>query len=262
MTLHIIGIGLEDERDITVKGLEKIKKADKVYLESYTSKLICSKELLEKFYSKKIILANRAMVEGDDNEILKHTKTKEVAFLVVGDPFSATTHTDLFLRAKKEGIAVTITNNASILTAVGITGLQLYKFGKTTSLPYPEENFQPETAYDVIRMNQKNSLHTLVLLDIKPEQEKYMSIREGIEILWKIEEKRKEKVFTKKTFCVGCARLGAEDYCIKSGSAVDVEKYDFGAPLHCLIVPGSLHFMEEEMLGLWRENIKLLTQNT
>lgn len=250
MVLHIIGIGLGNEKDITVKGLEKVQKAEMVYLESYTSKLNCSKEQLEKFYAKKIVLANRAMVENDDNEILKYAKTKEVAFLVVGDPFSATTHTDLFLRAKKEGIAVTVTNNASILTAVGITGLQLYKFGKTTSLPYPEENFQPETAYDVIKMNKKNGLHTLVLLDIKPEQGKYMSVREGIEILWRIEEKRKEMVFTKKTFCVGCARLGAEDYCIKSGSTIDVEKHDFGAPLHCLIVPSTLHFMEEEMLGM------------
>lgn len=252
MTLHIIGIGLENEKDITVKGLEKVKKADIVYLESYTSKLNCSKEQLEKFYSKKIILANRVMVEGDNNEILKYAKTKEVAFLVIGDPFSATTHMDLFLRAKKEGINVTITNNASILTAVGITGIQLYKFGKTTSIPYPEENFQPETAYDVIKMNQKNGLHTLVLLDIKPEQEKYMTVKEGIGILWNIEEKRKENIFTKKTFCIGAARLGAEDYIIKVGTAPDVAKHDFGAPLHCLIVPGTLHFMEEEALKLWR----------
>jgi diphthine synthase len=252
MTLHIIGIGLENEKDITVKGLEVVKKADVVYLESYTSKLNCSKEQLEKFYLKKIILADRAIVEGDDNEILKHAKTKDVALLVIGDPFSATTHMDLFLRAKKEGITVTVTNNTSVLTAVGITGLQLYKFGKTTSIPYPEENFQPETAYDVIKMNQGNGLHTLILLDIKPEQEKYMTMKEGIEILLNIEKKRKEKVFTKKTFCIGAARLGTENYRMKSGSAVDVENHDFGAPLHCLIVPGTLHFMEEEALKMWK----------
>ncbi len=251
MTLHIIGIGLWNEKDITFKGFEKVKKADMVYVENYTSKLNCSKEQLEKCYSKKIIPANRAMVEKDDNEILKHAKTKEVAFLVIGDPFSATTHVDLFLRAKKEGIKITITNNASILTAVGITGLQLYKFGKTTSIPYPEENFHSETAYDVIKMNQKNGLHTLVLLDIKQEQEKYMTVKEGIEILWNIEEKRNEKVFTKKAFCVGCARLGSDNAVIKTGIAQDVAKHDFGAPLHCLIVPGTLHFIEEEALKMW-----------
>ncbi len=252
MTLHIIGIGLETEKDITVKGLEKVKKAEVVYLENYTSKLNCSKEQLEKFYSKKIILANRVMVEGDNNQIITQAKTKEVAFLVIGDPFSATTHMDIFLRAKKEGIAVTVTYNASILTAVGLTGLQLYKFGKTTSLPFPEESFQSETAYDVIKMNQINGLHTLVLLDIKQEQEKYITVKEGIQILLAIEEKRKEKVFTKKTFCIGAARVGAENCSIKSGSAIDVAKHDFGAPLHCLIVSGTLHFMEEEALKMWK----------
>ena len=58
--LYIIGIGLSDEKDISVKGLEAVKKCSKVYLESYTSLLQCSLEDLEKFYnsldSKKTIL--------------------------------------------------------------------------------------------------------------------------------------------------------------------------------------------------------------
>src|SRR3989338_3598255 len=135
MTLHIIGLGLGNEKDITLKGLESVKKCDLIYLENYTSILNCTINDLESLYGKKIMPANRELVEAEDNEIIRNAKEKNIALLVVGDPFSATTHIDLFLRAKKENIDIKIVNNASILTAVGITGLQLYKFGKTTSIP-------------------------------------------------------------------------------------------------------------------------------
>ncbi len=251
MTLHIIGIGLDSEKDITLKGLELIQKADIVYLECYTSRLNCSFHDLAKFYNKQIHLAHREMVEGDDNEILQNARTGDVSFLVVGDPFSATTHLDLMMRAKQEGIKVTITNNASILTAVGITGLQLYKFGKTTSVPYPEENFFPETAYDVIKQNKAMGLHTLVLLDIKWDQQKFMTVGEGIKILLDIEQKRNESVFTSSTLCVGVARAGSETATVKAGTAQELLTADFGSQMHCLIVPGTLHFMEEDALKMW-----------
>lgn len=35
--LYLIGLGLCDENDITLKGLECIKKSEIVYLEHYTS---------------------------------------------------------------------------------------------------------------------------------------------------------------------------------------------------------------------------------
>lgn len=38
--LYIVGLGLADERDITVKGLDAVKKCKKVYLEAYTSILL------------------------------------------------------------------------------------------------------------------------------------------------------------------------------------------------------------------------------
>ncbi|MFA6889105.1 MAG: diphthine synthase [Candidatus Woesearchaeota archaeon] len=248
MVLHIIGIGLDNEKDITVKGLELVQKADIVYVECYTSRLNCSWHDLAKFYNKQLILAHREMVEGNDNEIIENAKTHDVAFLVIGDPFSATTHLDLVLRAKELCINVTITNNASVLTAVGVTGLQLYKFGKTTSVPYPEEAFFPETAYEVIKENKKSGLHTLVLLDIKFDKQKFMTVNEALQILLNIEEKRKENVFVKETLCVGIARVGSDGQCIKAGTVEELLKFDFGKPLHCLIVPGTMHFLEEDMI--------------
>jgi diphthamide biosynthesis methyltransferase len=44
--LYLIGLGLADEKDITVKGLEIVKRAERVYLEAYTSILHCGKDKL------------------------------------------------------------------------------------------------------------------------------------------------------------------------------------------------------------------------
>jgi diphthine synthase len=47
--LYLVGLGLADEKDITVKGLEIVKKAERVYLESYTAVLLVDKEVLVSF---------------------------------------------------------------------------------------------------------------------------------------------------------------------------------------------------------------------
>ena len=249
MPLYFIGLGLNNEKDITINGLEAIKKCDVVYLENYTSFLNCTKEQLEKFYNKKIILARRNIVESDDNEIIENAKTKNVAFLVSGDSLVATTHIDLFLRAKKEGIKCNVVHNASIVSAVAVTGLQVYKFGKTTSIPL--ENDDISTPYDVLKNNLSLGLHTLFLLDINPDEEKFLSVNNAIRYLLKVELKKNEKVFYEKTLCVGCARIGSESQIIKAGTAKDLLKFDFGKPVNCLIVPGKLHFVEEEALKLY-----------
>lgn len=85
---------------------------------------------------------------------------------MVGDPFGATTHTDLVLRAKQKGIRVEVVHNASILNAVGCCGLQLYNFGETVSIPYWTETWRPDSFFDKIIANLEHNLHTLCLLGI------------------------------------------------------------------------------------------------
>lgn len=253
MTLYIIGMGLSTEKDISIKGLETVKRCDKVYLENYTSLLQCSVADLEKWYGKKITLADRAATEQKDEEIVEEAKTKEVAFLVVGDPFSATTHIELFKLAKEKKVSVQVIHNASVLTAVGITGLQLYKFGRVASIPFLEDHPNLETPYLVLKENQQQGLHTLFLLDLKPEQQKFMTVNEALEILEKIEMLKKEELVKKDSLVVGCARLGSADAEIKAGLFDKIKKETFGAAPHCLIIPGKMHFMEEEMLEIYKE---------
>ena len=204
-----------------------------------------------KLYGKRVVVADRKLVEQSD-EMLTAAATRNVALLIIGDPWGATTHIDIMLRCKAKGVPFVVINNASIITAVGITGLQIYKFGKTTSVPYPDRNFRPETSYEVINQNRLLGLHTLLLLDIRPDLGKFMTVSEAIEILLEIESRKKQGVFTQETFCVGCARIGSDNFIIKTGAAKDLKKMDFGRQPHCLIVPGELHFVEEEALARWK----------
>ena len=252
MTLYLIGLGLHDEKDVSVKGLEIIKNCDLIYLENYTSILSCPVSELEKFYGRKIIPANRQLAEQKAEQIVQEAKTKEVAFLVIGDPFSATTHIELFRLAKEKKAEVRVINNASVLTAVGLTGLQLYKFGRTASFPFLEEVPNLETPYTVLKENQSLGLHTLFLLDLQPEKNKFLTIAAALSALEKIENQKKEGLIKDSLLVVGCARLGSDDYVIKSGALAKIKKQDFRKPPYCLIVPGKLHFVEEEALGMWK----------
>lgn len=103
------------------------------------------------------------MEQGADS-ILEGSDTQNIAFLVVGDPFGATTHTDLVLRAKEKGYKFEVVHNASIMNAVGCCGLQLYSFGETISIPYWSDTWMPDSFYDKIKVNRANNFHTLCLL--------------------------------------------------------------------------------------------------
>lgn len=86
--LYIIGLGLADERDITVKGLEAVRSCQRVYLEAYTSILGVDQHRLEEFYGRDVIVADREMVESNADLIIDSAAAEDVAFLVVGDPFA------------------------------------------------------------------------------------------------------------------------------------------------------------------------------
>ena len=62
-TLYLIGLGLGDEKDITVKGLETVRRCKAVFLEAYTSILGVEKEKVEEFYGREISLMDREAVE-------------------------------------------------------------------------------------------------------------------------------------------------------------------------------------------------------
>jgi diphthine synthase len=179
MVLYLIGLGLYDEQDVTLRGLNAIKQCERVYLEAYTSILLCDKAKLEALYGKPVVVADREMVENEANKILEGAETIDVAFLVVGDPFGATTHTDLQLRARERGIPVRVIHNASVMNAVGACGLQLYRFGEAISIVFFTDSWRPDSFYDRIVSNRKQGLHTLCLLDIKVKEPNLEALARG-----------------------------------------------------------------------------------
>ncbi|CAN9500716.1 unnamed protein product [Ophioblennius macclurei] len=267
--LYLIGLGLGDAADITVKGLEAVKSCSRVYLEAYTSILTVGKEALEDFYGKDLILADRDLVEQGADEILKDANVTDVAFLVVGDPFGATTHSDLVLRAVNAGIPYKVIHNASIMNAVGCCGLQLYNFGETVSFVFWTETWRPESFYDKICKNRTAGMHTLCLLDIKVKEQsvenmmrgkkiyeppRFMTVRQAADQLIQIIQRRRgegeELGVTEDTVCVGVARLGADDQAVRVGTLGQLASCDLGAPLHSLVVTGRLHPLEVDMLRI------------
>uniref|UniRef100_A0A1B6MH13 diphthine methyl ester synthase n=1 Tax=Graphocephala atropunctata TaxID=36148 RepID=A0A1B6MH13_9HEMI len=264
---YIVGLGLGDPKDITVKGLEIVKTCDRVYLEIYTSILSAGKEALEEFYGREVLLADRELVEQGSEEILKDADTKDIAFLVVGDPFSATTHSDLFLRAKQSNIPCKVIHNASIINAIGCSGLQLYNFGETVSIPYWTNSWQPDSFYDKICSNKSRGLHTLCLLDIRVkeptveslmkkkkeyEPPRFMTVSEAATQLLQIISGRGSgddiSELTEVTECVGVARVGSPDQRICYGPLASFTDFDLGPPLQSLVIIGTLHPLEREFL--------------
>lgn len=249
--LVLIGLGLWNDKDISLRGLEAAKGCDVLYLEDYTSRLFgCSKADLEKLFGKKIESADRKAVES--GEVLKPAKKQKVGLLIPGDPMIATTHADLVLRAREQGIKTDIIHNASIMNAIADTGLQMYKFGRSATVTFWKENFRPTSFYDVITDNRERGLHTLLFLDIDAENGNYLTANEAIKTLLAIEGEKKKKAFTADTEILVCCRMGSPQQMIKYGRVKDLEEKDFGKPFHTLIVPGKLHDVEKEFLEGFR----------
>ncbi|KAI0109805.1 Diphthine synthase [Daldinia grandis] len=262
--LYLVGLGLSDETDITVKGLEIVKKASRVYLEAYTSILLVDQSVLENYYGRSIVVADREMVESNSEEILRDAHTEDVAFLVVGDPFGATTHTDLVLRARELSIPVQTVPNASIMSGIGATGLQLYNFGQTVSMVFFLDNWRPASFYDRIKENRSIGLHTLVLLDIKVKEQslenmargrkiyeppRYMTVGQCAQQMLEIEGEKKEGVYGPESLAIGAARVGGKEEKFVAGTLKQLCDADeaLGPPLHSLVLLGKrAHELERD----------------
>jgi len=242
--LMLIGLGLEGN-GISAKGLSYVKEADIVYAEFYTSLPRLSLEEIESLVGKKIHVLARSQVEEEELP-LQDAKDRSVAFLVMGDPLVATTHISLAARARELGIQLKVSHAESIYSAIGATGLMLYKFGKSASIVYPEGSFFPKSFYEAVLDNKKRGLHTLLFLDLKADKDIYMDPVDGMTLLHSVDEK--EMVPS----VIVASRVGWDSENIVYGEIeklILLGKDYFGPPPHCIVVPGDLHFAEEEYLS-------------
>lgn len=246
--LYLIGIGLKPKQ-ITHEALEILKQCDEIYLETYTSVYSEGEvEELEEMVGKGVQALDRKGVEENFDKIIESAKEKDVALAVFGNALSATTHAQILIDAKNAKVKTQVFPGISIMNYLGKTGLSEYKFGRTTTLVYPRENYAPESFYDIIKENKLSGLHTLCLLDIDVEKKLFMSVKDAIEILEEIEVRNNENIM-KKSLLVAICAAGSEKEKIAAGSADELKKMKLPRPAS-LIVCGKLNEKEEEALGI------------
>ncbi|SRR5579864_3727289 len=243
VTVAFVGLGLNDERGLTLEGLEEAKKADAAFAEFYTNFMPnLDLKRLEDLIGKKVRVLNRSQLEDDEGrELLSFGQESKVVLFVPGDPMVATTHISLRLSLSIMGVKTRIVHAASIVSAIcGATGLQSFKFGKAITVPYEEP--LPNSVLETISENRERGLHTLLLLDVKAGQERQLSIREALSRIESANANFRELL------AVGVARLGAPDEKVKGGRLRSLISEDFGAPPQAIVAVGKLHFMETEAL--------------
>jgi len=247
--LVFVGLGLNDECGISLSGLAEAQSADSVFMETYTSLLPdFSMAHLEELIGKHIQLLSRHDLEDDNGKrIFDAASMGKTVFFIPGDPFIATTHVTLRIEAVKRNIPTRIIHGASIISAIiGLSGLHNYKFGKTVTIPF-RENFS-EVPYNVIAQNKQIGLHTLCLLDLKVDEKRYLPIKDALEMLREIDQKRQLGITSDEAFAVGVARAGSKTPTLKADFVSNLLNFDFGAPPMSLIFTGQLHFTEVDAL--------------
>lgn len=256
--LSFVGLGLYDERSVTIEGRDRIQAADAVFAELYTSRLVgASIPDVEAFHETEINVCERETVEQDPAPILDAAADGDAVFLTAGDPMIATTHVDLRLRAQQRGIDTEILHGVTAQTAASsLTGLQNYRFGPSTTLPFPDVHGAdglPGSVTETIDANSDRELHTLVFLDIKAADERYMHADTAAELL---ADRYGDRLG------VVVARAGSPDPLLVADRIDTLADYSFGDPLHLLVVPGSLHHIEADALRAFADAPATLVGDT
>jgi diphthine synthase len=225
--LYMIGLGLDDG-EITQKGLEALEKVDQAYAEFYTNTANINLEDLP----SDIEILERENVEQED-KIIESAKEQDTAFLVSGDPLTATTHYDIKHRAEEKGLDVKVIHAPSIFTSIAETGLNVYKFGRTVTLP---EEGKPESIKKHVEKNDSIGLHTLVLLDIDYDAS------EAVQKLLNLGIEDREAIVLE--------RANHDDMEVSLTSLEEASEEDLGATPHSIILTGEKSFKEEEFVEI------------
>lgn len=251
--LWFIGAGLTDERDLSGRALELLRSCSQVFAEEYTSVLAPgSWERLARQIGRPVVVLGRAELESERAVLDALNASPRVALIVPGDPFAATTHLSLRESAVDAGHAWRYLPNASIATAAaGFLGLMSYRFGRIVSLPLPEPGFAPTSPIETLTGNRSAGLHTLVLLDLRPAERRFLLASDALRIL--AERDPAGAAFPEGAEVAVVARVGSETAQGWFGRREELERLDFGPPLHALVVPApELHFEERAALERFR----------
>ncbi len=250
--LWFVGLGLSDERGLSERALDALRAADRLFAEEYTA--VAPAGTLERLAARvghPVERLDRPLLESERPILQALRVHARVALLVVGDPFAATTHVALRLAAEGAGHTWKYVPNASILTAAaGFLGLMHYRFGRTVSLPFPAPGFAPTSPLEQVAANRDRGLHSLVLLDLRPEEGRFLPAGEALRMLARPAPGAPGIEGTAPVAVA--ARVGQESAAGWFGPLDRLAAVDFGPPLHVVVVPADLHFEEAAALERFR----------
>lgn len=238
---YLIGLGL-NEKSLSIEALEICKKADIIYLETYTATVPYDIKKIESLIEKNVIKLERDLVEKSD--FLDKAKEKNVVLLIYGNPLTATTHASLILECIEKNIDYKIIHNASVFDAVAETGLQLYKFGKVASIPMWNENYKPDSFAAVVKENLSIDAHTLILVDIG------LSCWDALNQLEDALQKKNLEI----DYIYICSKLGTNNkkiICIRLSDGFYEGIKRIEEPF-CFVIPSKMHFIEKDFMRVLR----------
>ncbi len=248
--LWFVGLGLGDERGLSRAALDALAGAERVFAEEYTATAPAGTlDRLAAEIGRPIERLDRPLLESEAPILEALGTHRRVALLVVGDPFAATTHVALRLAAERAGHDWRYLPGASVLTAAaGFLGFQPYRFGRTVSLPFPEPGFAPRSPLELIVANRARDLHTLVLLDLRPSEGRFLTADRAIAVLAGLDATPRE--LPGDADVAVAARVGRPDAAGWFGPLDELGRRDFGPPPHVLVIAApTLHFEESAALA-------------
>ncbi|MEM3255160.1 MAG: diphthine synthase [Candidatus Micrarchaeaceae archaeon] len=253
--LFLAGLGL-DIKDLSVKALERLKSADEILFDSYTSTISSAYlEFLEKETQKMIKRVGRSALEEGVANTIAAAKSKDIAIIVPGDPLIATTHHTILDAARRMNINYEIIHAPSVFSAaIGESGLDIYKFGPTTTVPFWSENYKPISFIDTIKKNIENGEHTLVLLDINPKTGEPMDIETAIALLLRAESDKGYSIISQAKLLI-LANLGRPGQKIAYVETKAISKLasDLKRKTISIIIPAKTNFAEDEALNKYSQ---------
>ena len=245
--LWFVGLGISGFKSLPNQALKILENADIVYLEQFTSP-IENDDLtqIENATTGEFKIAKRWFVE-DGKEIIEKSKNQKVVLLSYGDPYIATTHIELRVRAIEEKIKTqSIHASSSITSMIGECGLHFYKIGRIATIMNDMKSLI--TPYYVTYKNIIEGNHTVLLLEYNQDKKFFLDPKEALNDLIETENGQKRNVIKPSSFAIIASRIGFEDQRIISGKIESLNKIDFGKPPHTIIIPGRMHFTESDAL--------------
>lgn len=259
--LWFVGLGISGFKSIPHQALQVLSKADIVYLEQFTSPIKDSDlRKIKDATNGEFKLAKRWQVE-DGCEILQNAKNNTVVLLSYGDPYIATTHIELRVRAIEEKIKTESIHASSSLTSmIGECGLHFYKLGRVATIM--SEVKSHVTPYYIIYKNIIEGNHSVLLLEYNQDKDFFLDPKDALVGLLNTEKGQRRNVISENTYVIVASRIGFEDQAIIAANVSSMIKHDFGKPPHTLIIPGKLHFTELDALKIFGLCIDEPTDNT